>query len=205
MNGDADIFEQAKLFLPKYLTPEQTKDLYSELARFPNISSFYFDRDDLRDHLLQGDGWWGFVAINFETGERKSVSGIILSNSCDVSPDNARNTPAKILFAPLINLAKYVAVLRTCGKSDSQIQNILQSIKAQKVSHIFYLPSYAGIIDESLILLDDIYNHPLADFLRRERSCLFRLNQTFFYIFLIKLSIHFSRFQEGVQRFAGAA
>lgn len=203
MIGETDIFEQAKLFLPKYLTPDQTKELYSELARFPNISSFYFHRDDLRNHLLQGDGWRGFVAINFETGERKTVSGIILSNSCDVSSDNVRHTPVKILFAPLVNLGKYVALLRESGKSDTQIQDILQSIKAQKVSHIFYLPSYTGVIEESIILLDDIHNHPLADFLQRERSCLLRLNQIFFYIFLIKLSIHFSRFQEGVQRFTG--
>lgn len=205
MSSDSELFEQIKLYLPKYLSPEHSKELYSELSRFPNIPSFYFDRDDLREQLLQGDGWKGFIAIHFETGTRKTVSGVVISNSCDVSPENTRNTPIHILFAPLVNLAKYVEILRSSGKTDPQIADILAGIRAQKVSYIFYLPSHPGVIEESLILLDDIHAHPLSDFLQRERACLFRLSQTFFYIFLIKLSIHFSRFQEGVQRFAGTA
>ena len=36
MTNDREIFEQIKLFLPKYLTPEQTEELYSELKQFPN-------------------------------------------------------------------------------------------------------------------------------------------------------------------------
>ena len=205
MSSESDIFEQALLFLPKYLTPEQTRDLYTELSRFPNLTSFYLDREDLRGQLLQGDGWRGFIAISFETGDRKQVSGVIISNSCDVAPENPSNTPVRVLFAPLINLARYVEILRTSGKPDSQIENILISIRSQKVTSIFYLPSYPRAIDESLILLDDVHAQPLADFLRRERTCLFKLNQTFFYIFLIKLSIHFSRFNKGVHRFAASS
>lgn len=76
--ADAEFFDQIKLFLPKYLTPHQTKDLFSELSNFPNTTSFYLSGSSWGEQLLQGDGWHGFVAINFATGERKAVAGIIL-------------------------------------------------------------------------------------------------------------------------------
>lgn len=197
-----ELFEQIKLFLPKYLTPEQTRELFSELESFPNNHNFYLQNSDLKDQLLQGDGWHGFIAINFQTLERKEVSGIILSNSCDVDPDNERNLPVSVLFSPLIKLSRYEDMLSRAGQSDQQIDSVLTSIRAQKVTSVFYLPSAQFGPEEGIILLDDIHSHPLQDFISKEPSCLFTLSQYAFYIFLIKLSIHFSRFQEDVARFS---
>lgn len=205
MSAESDIFEQIKLFLPKYLTPEQTRELFSELSKFPQNMSFYLYREDLREVLLQGDGWKGFVAINFHTGEHKTVSGVILSNSCDIDVANAANLPANVLFSPLIEMQKYIDRLQAIGKERAQIQNTVISIKEQQVSNIFYLPECPGSIPESLILLDNIHAHPLQDFLAQERQSLFTLNQYAFYLFVIKLSIHFTRFQENVQRHPAAA
>jgi hypothetical protein len=39
-----EIFEQVSLFLPKYLTPSQKQDLYSEMLRFPGTTQFYLHR-----------------------------------------------------------------------------------------------------------------------------------------------------------------
>jgi len=197
-----DIFEQIRLFLPKYLSAEQQRQLFSELAKFPDNFDFYIFRDDLRELLLQGDGWRGFVVIDFVTGERKTVSGIVLSNSCDIDVENRRDFPANILFAPLIAVEKYKNSLRAIGKRDEQIDEIIGTIRKQYVTSIFYIPSRSGVTVESIILLDDIHAHPLRDFLGRERQPIFTLNQYAFYLFLIKLSIHFSRFREGVQRFS---
>lgn len=72
MSVENDIFEQIRLFLPKYLSAEQQRQLFSELAKFPDNFDFYIFRDDLRELLLQGDGWRGFVVIDFVTGERKN-------------------------------------------------------------------------------------------------------------------------------------
>jgi hypothetical protein len=201
VSSESDVFEQAKLFLPKNLTPNKTKELYAELTRFPNIASFYLSKEDVEEELLQGDGWRGFIAFKFGSAEARTVSGIIISNSCDISADINRSIPANILFAPLVSVGKYSALLNSSGKTSTQIDDTLNHIRKQKVTNIFYLPSHTDILQESLILLDDIHAHPLADFLGRDRTFLIRLNQTFFYIFLIKLSIHFSRFMEGVQRF----
>jgi hypothetical protein len=205
MSVENDIFEQIRLFLPKYLSADQQRELFSELAKFPDNFDFYLHRDDLREMLLQGDGWRGFVVINFVTGERKTVSGIVLSNSCDIAIENQRDFPVNILFAPLIALDKYKSSLLALEKTGPQIEGIISNIRKQYVTSIFYIPGWSGIVEESIILLDDIHAHPLQDFLESaQRQSIFTLNQYAFYLFLIKLSIHFSRFREGIQRFPTA-
>jgi len=154
---------------------------------------------------VTGDGWQGFIAINFHTGQRKDVSGVILSNSCDVSTDNSRSLPVNIVFAPLVSLSQYEQLLLANGKSSAQVGSQFNEIRNQKVTSMFYLPRLSGVIEESIILLDDIHVHPLRDFLEVSHEPLFQLNQFAFYLFLIKLSIHFCRFQEDIQRFEDAA
>jgi hypothetical protein len=195
-----DIFEQIKLFLPKYLTPSEQRELFQELKSFPDNRAFYLPPGALVEELLQGDGWKGFVAINFLTLEKKTVSGLILSNSCDIDARNERTLPTSVLFAPLIALARYRQRLIDAGKTDEQADATLRSIRVQHISNLFFLPPGPYGPEESIVLLDDIHAHPLTHFLASERTLLFRLNQYGFYILLIKLSIHFSRFQEGVKR-----
>jgi hypothetical protein len=195
----ADIFEEIQVYLPKYLTPTQKRELFSELERFPTNTNFYLSVDPA-EHL-QGDGWRGLVVINFETLEKKAISGVILSNSCDIDPTNPRALDVSVLFSPLIRLSAYAKRLKDAEKTDEQIENILRDIRRQTLTYAFYLPPKFGIIEESLILLDNIHSHPLRDFTSRaDRTKLFTLSQYAFYILLIKLSIHFSRFQEGVAR-----
>jgi hypothetical protein len=198
---DSDILAQASLYLPKYLTPAQKQELYAELERFPNITSFYLAPGTIDEDLLQGDGWHGFVVINFDNLERKVVGGLLLSNSCDVDARNPRALPTKVLFSPLVSLARYEALLRDAGVEESRLADMLRSIRGQNVSHIFYLPEAPYGPRESMVLLDNIQSQPLDVFLRSDRNLLFRLNQTGHYVLLIKLSIHFSRFLEDTQRF----
>ena len=204
MSVEGDIFEQSRLCFPPYLFAETKRELFSELLKFPENRSFYSNREDLSEELFQGDGWKGFIAINFQTGERRTVSGAILSNSCDIDLRNVRSLPVNVLFAPLIELQKYTNALHILGKRDDQIKNTITDIKRQHVTNVFYLPECPGFIPESLILLDDIHAHPLQDFIVQPRKSLFTLNLYGFYIFLIKLSIHFTRFQKDDIRSATA-
>jgi hypothetical protein len=112
--------------------------------------------------------------------------------------------PVNILFAPLIALGRYKNNLHAVGKTEEQVDGIIGNIRKQYVTSIFYIPGWSGIIEESIILLDDIHAHPLQDFLEHQRQSIFTLNQYAFYLFLIKLSIHFSRFREDIQRFSSA-
>lgn len=204
MNNEQDLIDSIRLYLPKYLTPSQARELWSGLADFPKNTDYYWLDSNHENDLLQGDGWRGFVVRDFFSGGKQTVSGVILSNSCDVSPDNDPNTPSGILFAPLIEVSKFEIRLREVGKTPEQLASILADLRQQRLTNIFYVPEYSTTIKESMILLDDIHTHPASDFRCRERNALFRLNQYAFYLLLMKLSIHFSRFNEGVARFGGA-
>lgn len=202
MTESLNIAQQIQLFLPKYLSPSQKEQLWAELSAFPENFPFYFNRSDIQGELLQGDGWRGFIAIQFETGNRKIVSAVILSNTCDISTANQRALPVRILFSPLVSLRRYTELLQKSGRSTAQINNIIGDIKKQRYTSLFYFPCPNEGDDEYIISLDDIHSHPVQDFLAQpDRKLLFRLSQTAFYLFLLKLSIHFSRFQEGISRF----
>jgi hypothetical protein len=198
--GNIFEFEQIRTFLPQYLTAADQGRLFQELKSFPENFTYYSQATDIGDEILQGDGWRGFVVIDFLTTEKKNVSGIVLSNSCDLSLSNERAQPPRIVFAPMIQLQPFRDTLRAAGKTDRQIDSLCESIAAQKVTSIFYLPPVPGLMGESIALLDDIHSHPSTDFRRRKRSRLFTLSQAGFYLFVIKLSIHFTRINEGMVR-----
>jgi hypothetical protein len=199
-----DFFEQIKLFLPKYLSPERGCQLFDELkalASDPTYSKNFYCTSPTVPDLLQGDGWRGLLVVDFYTAERKLVSGVVLSNSCDIDIRNPRVYPNNVLFAPLIRLAQFEKLLRTSGKDDQQIANALSAIRSQTTTYIFFLPEIPGTLEPSMILLDDVHAQPLANFRETKESRLFVLGQYAFYLFLMKLSIHLSRFQEGIARY----
>jgi hypothetical protein len=202
--NDEELLDAIQLYLPKYLTPRQARDLWSGLAEFPRNTDYYWFDSGLDSEILQGDGWRGFVVRDFFTGDKRVVSGVVLSNSCDVALGNETGAPANIVFAPLIHLSKFEDLLRGRGKTSEQVASVLTDLRQQRLTNIFYLPAYSEVIKESMILLDDVHVHPATDFRGCERNALFRLNQYAFYLFLMKLSIHFSRFNEGVARFRAA-
>lgn len=197
--NEPDLIEQARLFLPKYLSPAELKDLWEELKAFPNNRPYYSSHPSLRGRLLQGDGWRGFVVINFRTLERKTVSGVIISNSCDIDRNNTRALSPNLLFAPLVRLEGYFDLLRGAGQTQEQVESTYDAIRKQRITSIFYLPQ-AETLPESIVLLGDIHQHPLAEFTGDEGACRFRLGQFAFYLFLMKLSIHFTRMLEGIAR-----
>lgn len=79
------------------LNPKQIIDGDRLVAPCP----FY---DTFTEEMLQGDGWRGFQLFMFDPGDRRSVRGLVLSNSCNVDPDNPRDVPARVVFAPLVNV-----------------------------------------------------------------------------------------------------
>ena len=195
-------FEEISVFLPKYLSPSKQQGLFDELKRFPDKVSYYTPVATLgEDEFLQGDGWRGLIAIDFDTLEKKAVSGVIISNSCDIAVANKHDHMPNVLFAPIVRLSGFLDILRGAGSTDGDIEKKTAVIRRQSISSMFYLPSCANVIDESIIVLDDVHRHPLKHFVGSPRTRLFRLTQFAFYLFIIKLSIHFHRINEGVERF----
>jgi hypothetical protein len=196
---NGDILEQVRLFLPKYLSPGRQEDLWRELRSFPHNRTIYSDRHAEPD-ILQGDGWRGFVAINFHSREHKVVSGLVLSNSCDVSPGNRRALVPTVTFVPLMRVSRYMELLAEAGQTEQQRESVQETMRKQEVTSLMFLPAVHGVMDQSVANFNDVHAHPLDDFVARERSRLFRLSDFGFYLFLFKLSIHFTRMLEGVQR-----
>ena len=158
-------FEQFKVFLPKYLTPKDARELFSELEKFPQHDNFYLL--DSPEEPLQGDGWKGLVAIDFHTLTKKAMSGIIISNSCDIDPKNRRALESKILFCPIIKLTSYAKLLQEAGRNNQQIIDIQSTIRTQKVTHLFYLPPDSEMMEESVAVLGDVHSHPSERFCKR--------------------------------------
>jgi len=139
--------------------------------------------------------------IRFETADRKQVRGIILSNSCDISPKNKRDIPANVVFAPIIKLKSFKSRLEQAHISEEKIKSKFSSIRNQMITTLFYLPQGAGLDDEYIALLDDIHTVPYRIFSdQNNRSKLFTLSQVGFYLFVLKLSVHFCRFHEEIAR-----
>lgn len=191
-----DILASIKEQLPYYLTQERKDGVLKALKDFPENMRYYRTTSD--SVMWQGDCWSRFQLFNFKSGERKNTLGIVLSNTCDISPENTRDTPTKIVFASIIPLNIYQKILESSGLAADQIENKIKDIKGQNVSSLFYLPaSSEGFDEDHLALLDDIHSMPLKDFIETvEKKRRVALSLAGFYIFIFKLSIHFCRFHD---------
>lgn len=193
--------EKFPLALPPYLAETDKRELLKQLGNYPSSSSFFGAVED--PELLQGDAWRGLVAIDFGTGERESVVGLVISNSCDLGATNNPDPWQNVLFAPLVSLAEYENLLRDLGKDNGYIGQKLDQIRNQEVKGIFYLPANGTVVAESLVLLDDIRAQPLATLHADEKlERLFSLSSYGWYVLLFKLSVFFTRMTEGVKRTA---
>jgi len=196
---DKGFLEEFKTFLPAYLSSGLKERLFEELDSFPDNYNYYmFDKG--RYDLLQGDLWDGLAICNISRNETKEVSGIILSNSCDIDVANESAYRRKVVFCPIISLEGYKQLLLS-NKDTTAVENIINDIKKQRITYLFYLPVGGDLKEECVALLDDTHSVHLDEFLANRKNKFFALSQYGFYLLLIKLSIHFTRFHEGVLRF----
>lgn len=191
--------EDIKENIPYYLSQEAKEGLVKALKDFPEGMNYY--TTTYPNELLQGDGWNSLDVINIKTTEKKSIKGIILSNSCDISSQNARDIPARIVFAPIFPLYQYQNILENNGIDQAKISSKISSIKKQQVTSLFYLPKGGYLESDYIASLDDLHSLPAQNFCEKiNKKKQFTLSQAGFYIFLFKLSIHFCRFHENVLR-----
>lgn len=195
--------EQLKNQIPFYLTAEPAqKELVQNLdALNRGVTNGYYisaAREPDADSMLQGDGWRGFQLFSFEAGEKRSVRGIVLSNSCDISANNERVIAPKIVFAPLVALSAIESRLIDRGFAEDAISGRITAMKSQSVTNIFYLPAGGPLDQDHIALLDDLHSMPVSAHTGSEK--LFTLSMAGFYLFAFKLSVHFCRLHEKVDR-----
>ena len=188
--------------LPAYLTAADqaaiTRGL-RDFTRSQRLAAFYYPTRD--PGPLQGDVWGRVDVFDFSTGERKRVRALLVSNSCDISAGNERYLSPKVTVATVIPLGAYHQLLLTNGLSEQRVSDHLRQVRAQAVTQLFYLPDGAAINGEHVALLQDLHSLPtqaMAEDPPKPR--LASLSQCAFYLLLFKLSVHFCRFLEGVDR-----
>lgn len=198
-------FEDIKKYLPHYLSDNASKNLFSELKKFPNnldqrIYTSFLKNNEI---IYQGDGVNDLPHVELPLSKIKEVQGLILSNTCDIDQENDRLFPTRLVHAPIIKLSKYNALLIELGKQDNKIVNKhIETIKKQYISNIFYLPRNSYLEEDSLIFFDRISSLP-SSFIPKSKIIekrTFSLSDFGFYLLLFKLSVHFTRIREGVSR-----
>jgi hypothetical protein len=198
-------FDDFKLYLPKYLSADSEKELFEGLKNFPTNIDARLYTTYLKDEeiIYQGDGIKEMLVINLPTIEAKPVNSMIISNTCDIDLANKRMFSSNIIYCPIIKLSKYQDLLKSkSGKTEKQINSHITAIKNQEITQVFFLPNGNGIIEESIVFLDRI-NHISNDYISREKLSndrIFTLSDYGAYLFLLKLSIHFTRIQDKVER-----
>ena len=196
--------DELKKYLPKYLSEENYKNLLNELKSFPdNIDKRMYTSSLDDDILYQGDGIDDMPIIDLAQSSKniQNVPALILSNTCDMDSSNERMFRSSIVYAPIIKLSQYQSVINTHCNNICKIENHIADLKQQKITQIMYLPA-TGQMEESVVLLDRIFSIDNKFINRSKLKDLrfFSFSDYGFYLFLFKLSVHFSRIQEKVNR-----
>lgn len=204
MIKDFPSLKDVEQYLPKYLSGEDQKKLFAELASYPaNIDKRLFS-EALKSEafLLQGDGISVVKYPPQEEGDSfQDIKALILSNTCDISTENKRPYEAYCTFAPIFSLEKYKGALKDDGHSDEAIANHIKAIKEQKITPFFYIPK-VGELGECFARFDLVFSSFIDDDIVKNLvdKRIFSLSNYGFYLLLFKYSIHTNRIQERVHR-----
>ncbi len=191
-----------EIYLPRYLSADSKAELYASLQDFPDNLDSRFYTNKLNELIIyQGDGISKLLAVNLPNIDVKEIDGLILSNTCDLEISNQRVFPSHIVYAPILNLKNYEDQLTKILNKEKLINHI-SDIRKQKITQILYLPKFEDILEESIVYLDKIYNIP-NEFVERQnlnKLRIFSLSDYGNYMILFKLSMHFTRMQDKVDR-----
>ncbi len=197
--------EDIRLFLPKYLSSESERELFSSLKNFPENIDYrlYTNYLEKEENIFQGDGIKDLLVINLPQTNIRPAPCMILSNTCDIDPQNKRLFSSQIVYTPIFNLNKYRSrLLSNSSKTKQQIDDHIQAIKRQEITQVFYLPSIYDCLDDSIVFFDRICScsNKYVSRANLKNQRLFTLSDYGAYLFLLKISIHFTRIQDSVDR-----
>ena len=200
------ILDDIRIFLPKFLSADAEEELFDALKQFPESvmeKRFYTTKLLENGIFFQGDGICDMLVVNLPDPSVRQAPCFLLSNTCDMATENRRLFPSQIVYAPIFNLGKYRSRLLLSSKKDkTQIENHIDAIRKQRITQILYLPELSGKIAESIVFLDRVQNCPniYIDASSIPNRRLFTLSDYGAYLLLLKLSIHFTRIQDRVER-----
>jgi hypothetical protein len=203
------------LILPNYLVDEEKSRLKNALRQFTvdekgkeiNYADFYksyghayFMQSDLVKEIRMS--LWNEEGAVFE---KAYSDAIIISNTCDISFENKHSIKSKqCLFAPLIDFNEYIRDLAKSGYEKEKLDQFIQTVKAQLVTNLFYLPLFHKDNKEYVVFLDNVFWFPAIelnsyiDSIQDNRIT--SLSHFGYYLFILKLSYHLCRLPEQCDR-----
>lgn len=201
--------------LPSYLVQSDKTRLKDALRQFTpenrgneiNYQNFFRSFDHL--YFLQGDLVREIRMSLWDEGEavfnKVYTDALVVSNTCDLSSNNRHEINQKqCILAPLVNLEEYISDLMDAGYGGDNLNSFLNTIKAQQVSNLLYLPVNNGVGPEYIVLLDNVFWFPTSELnsykgeIRETRIA--SLNHFGYYLFILKLSYHLCRLPEQCDR-----
>jgi len=203
--------EEIRNFLPGYLSQGSENAFLDEIKHFLKAESRPFYTNALAHHpvLFQGDGLEGLLVVSLPDPKTGPGSGMLLSNTCDVDPSNKRLFASWLTYAPIFRLDPYLAALRD-GEFGPPVDAGLvrdheSKIRQQLITQIFYLPEGGRLPADCLVFMDRLISMPSETVNRDDvpKNRLFTLSDFGAWLFALKLSIHFTRIRDKVDRAAG--
>lgn len=199
--------DKISLYLPRYLSEPSRTVLIDELKRFPtdrSKASFYTCALSHADYLLQGDGISdAFYVWLPDLSKTRNIKALLLSNTCDMSMDNKRINPCRVMYVPLTNFDKYAKFVH--AQNPAAAENHLKDIKEQHVTQAMFFPKGQGLEHDAIAFFDQAISLPITPELVQQfcNNRMFTLSDFGLYLLLLKLSIHFTRIQERIDRGTG--
>ena len=199
-----ELSEKIHQHLPVYLSPQDKRKLFAEISSFPdNIDSrIYSSNPKISDDVIyQGDIVANHPLVFLPDTSVQEKQVFIISNTCDIDLNNRRIKSPYIVYCPIIKFEAYEKLVSSYYESKEAINGHLTSVRKQRITSMFYLPRH-GQVEESIVLFDSSNSHRLdschLDNMLDNR--VISLGNYGFMLFLVKLSIHFTRVEEGVNR-----
>lgn len=198
--------EDIQRFLPTFLSHGSESAFVEEIRRFHegHAQPFYTSRLSHEPLLFQGDGVRDFLLINLPDPQIRKGPGLLLSNTCDASLENKRFFDGSLSYAPIFRLDAYLDTLLKEHASE-RIAEHARALRGQEITQIFFLPKGGGLAGDSLVFLDRTMTAPTAtvDRSRLNETRLFTLTDFGAWLLALKLSVHFCRVRDRVDRNAG--
>lgn len=195
--------ERIKDGLTQFFPEHYKKEKQYEHFYLNNQPNFFMQGDLLNSLPVVS---WNQTKSSYDT----SFSAVMLiSNSCDVTQENNRIGDKEALFAPLIRLEEYFKNLLEVGYTKDQITLLHNEFKNQRITNVYYLPPNPINGEEYLVFLDKICWHPSEEFSKKlpniTEERFISLAHFGYYLLIFKLSIHFCRVPEEVERNSAVA
>lgn len=191
--------------LPRYLSEEKNDYLLKQLKDYPNMDNTYATFPE--NYWMQGDVYREIMYCDLVDGEYKTdkIEAMLLSNTCDISLENRRDFyDPKFVFAPIIYLENYYEMLVNDGHNIGTIETHIDAIRKQDITSFFYIPRKSFNDKEKFARFDMVFSVYLKDMkLTAEqmlRNRILSFSNKGFYILLYKISRHFTRILEAVDR-----